>query len=123
MDIKFDYQRENIKALIVRSAPSMAQNDWQVGLKKRHITGLYMLTASRRFGLRKIPVGALRLCGIFLRHIFASPGTLRVPLSGLQKRHIQPERYTTFFNPNLSSQVPSMAPEILPYCSFIKERI
>jgi hypothetical protein len=28
-------------------------------------------------------------------HIFASPGNLRVPLSGLQKRHIQPERYAT----------------------------
>ena len=26
-------------------------------------------------------------------HIFASPGNLRFPLSGLQKRHIQPERY------------------------------
>jgi hypothetical protein len=25
-------------------------------------------------------------------HIFASPGNLRFPLSGLQKRHIQPER-------------------------------
>jgi hypothetical protein len=30
-----------------------------------------------------------------LRHIFASPGNLRFPLSSLQKRHIQPERYTT----------------------------
>jgi hypothetical protein len=26
-------------------------------------------------------------------HIFASPGNLRFPLSGLQKRHIQPGRY------------------------------
>jgi hypothetical protein len=26
-------------------------------------------------------------------HIFASSGNLRFPLSGLQKRHIQPERY------------------------------
>jgi hypothetical protein len=26
-------------------------------------------------------------------HIFASPRNLRFPLSGLQKRHIQPERY------------------------------
>jgi len=34
------------------------------------------------------------------RHIFAVAGTLRVPLSQLQKRHIQPERYTTFFCPN-----------------------
>jgi hypothetical protein len=29
-------------------------------------------------------------------HIFASPGNLRFPLSGLQKRHIQPERYMTW---------------------------
>jgi hypothetical protein len=36
---------------------------------------------------------AYGLYAFFLRHIFASPGTLRVPLSGLQKRHIQPERY------------------------------
>jgi hypothetical protein len=33
------------------------------------------------------------LCGFFLRHIFAVAGTLRVPLSQQQKRHIQPERY------------------------------
>jgi hypothetical protein len=38
---------------------------------------------------------AYGLCAFFLRHIFASPGTLRVPLSGVQKRHIQPERYMT----------------------------
>jgi hypothetical protein len=43
---------------------------------------------------------------------FSSPGNLRFPLSGLQKRHIQPERYTTFFSPNLSSQAPSVAPEM-----------
>jgi hypothetical protein len=29
-----------------------------------------------------------------LHHIFASPGNLRFPYIGLQKRHIQPERYT-----------------------------
>jgi len=33
------------------------------------------------------------LCGILLRHIFTVAGTLRVPLSQPQKRHIQPERY------------------------------
>jgi hypothetical protein len=55
-----------------------------------------MLTAGRRFGLRKNAIGALRLCAFFLRHIFARHGTLRVPLSGLQKRHIQPERYAQF---------------------------
>jgi hypothetical protein len=27
---------------------------------------------------------------------FASPGNLRFPVSGLQKRHIQPERYAPF---------------------------
>jgi hypothetical protein len=36
---------------------------------------------------------AYGLCAVFLRHIFASPGNLRFPFSGLQKRHIQPERY------------------------------
>jgi hypothetical protein len=35
---------------------------------------------------------ACGLCAFFLRPIFASPGTLRDPLSGLQIRHIQPER-------------------------------
>jgi hypothetical protein len=30
-------------------------------------------------------------------HIFASPGNLRFPLSGLQKRRKQPERYAKFF--------------------------
>jgi hypothetical protein len=39
------------------------------------------------------PQSAYGLCGIFLRHIFAVAGTLRVPLSQPQKRHIQPERY------------------------------
>jgi hypothetical protein len=28
-------------------------------------------------------------------HIFASPGNLRFPLSGLQKRRKQPKRYAT----------------------------
>ena len=39
---------------------------------------------------------AYALCGVLLRHIFAVAGTLRVPLSQPQKRHIQPERYTPF---------------------------
>jgi hypothetical protein len=39
---------------------------------------------------------AYGLCAFFLRHIFAVAGNLRVPLSGLQKRHIQPERYVQF---------------------------
>jgi hypothetical protein len=42
------------------------------------------------------PQSAYGLCAVFLRHIFASPGNLRFPLSGLQKRHRQPERYTPF---------------------------
>jgi hypothetical protein len=33
------------------------------------------------------------LYAVFLRHIFAVAGTLRVPLSQPQKRRIQPERY------------------------------
>jgi hypothetical protein len=39
------------------------------------------------------PQSAYGLYGVFLRHIFAVAGTLRVPLSQPQKRHIQPERY------------------------------
>ena len=31
---------------------------------------------------------AYALCAVFLRHIFAVAGTLRVPLSQPQKRHI-----------------------------------
>jgi hypothetical protein len=48
------------------------------------------------------PQSACGLCAVFLRHIFASPGTLRVPLSGLQKRDIQPERYAQFGIPIFS---------------------
>jgi len=35
---------------------------------------------------------ACALCAFLFRHIFAVAGTLRVPLSQPQKRHIQPER-------------------------------
>jgi hypothetical protein len=42
------------------------------------------------------PQSACGLYAVFLRHIFASPGNLRFPLSGLQKRHIQPERYANY---------------------------
>jgi hypothetical protein len=52
-------------------------------------------------------------------HIFASPGNLRFPLSGLQKHHIQPERYAPLFCPKLSSQAPSMAPEIFKNYDFL----
>jgi hypothetical protein len=41
----------------------------------------------------KKPQSAYGLCAVFLRHIFAVAGMLRIPLSQLQKRHIQPERY------------------------------
>jgi hypothetical protein len=37
------------------------------------------------------------LCAFLLHHIFAVAGTLRVPLSQPQKRHIQPERYAQWF--------------------------
>jgi len=36
---------------------------------------------------------ACALCTFLFRHIFAVAGTLRVPLSQPQKRHIPPERY------------------------------
>ena len=42
------------------------------------------------------PQSGYALCAVFLRHIFAVAGTLRVPLSQPQKRHIQPERYVQF---------------------------
>jgi hypothetical protein len=42
------------------------------------------------------PQSGYALCAVFLRHIFAVAGTLRVPLSQPQKRHIQPERYAPF---------------------------
>jgi hypothetical protein len=42
MDVKVN--ANNIyKNIIVSPAPSMAQGCWQMGLKKRHITGRYML--------------------------------------------------------------------------------
>jgi hypothetical protein len=44
----------------------------------------------------KKPQSAYGLCAVFLRHIFAVTGNLRFPLSQLQKRHIQPERYATY---------------------------
>jgi hypothetical protein len=53
---------------------------------------LRRLTAARA---TKKPSRACALGGFFLRHIFAVAGTLRVPLSQPQKRHIQPERYAT----------------------------
>jgi hypothetical protein len=39
------------------------------------------------------PQSGHALYAVFLRHIFAVAGTLRVPLSQPQKRRIQPERY------------------------------
>ena len=54
---------------------------------------LRRLTAARA---TKKPSRANALCGFFLRHIFAVAGTLRIPLSQPQKRHIQPERYMPF---------------------------
>jgi hypothetical protein len=45
-------------------------------------------------GLASIRLGhGLRHSHASFRHIFASPGNLRFPLSGLQKRRKQPERY------------------------------
>jgi hypothetical protein len=60
-----------------------------------HNRSVYASGAVAPSGYEK-PQPALRpygLCAVFLRHIFASPGNLRFPLSGLQKRYIQPERY------------------------------
>jgi hypothetical protein len=53
-----------------------------------------MLRRSSGSGYEK-PQSGYALCVVFLRHIFAVAGTLRVPLSQPQKRHIQPERYAT----------------------------
>jgi hypothetical protein len=54
-----------------------------------------MYAAFRRLGYAKSCSG-FALCTIFLRHIFAVAGTLRVPLSQQQKRHLPPERYMPF---------------------------
>jgi len=40
---------------------------------------------------------AYALCAFLFHHIFAVAGTLRVPLSQPQKRHIQPERYAPLY--------------------------
>jgi hypothetical protein len=42
------------------------------------------------------PQSGYALCAVFLHHIFAVAGMLRIPLSQPQKRHIQPERYVQF---------------------------
>jgi hypothetical protein len=56
------------------------------------------------------PQSACGLCAVFLRHIFAVAGMLRIPLSQPQKRHIQPERYVPFFlNFQKSETPPSLA--------------
>jgi hypothetical protein len=44
---------------------------------------------------------------------------LRIFLFGLSNRRKQPERYTTFFSPNLLSQAPSVAPEIIKTITII----
>jgi hypothetical protein len=54
------------------------------------ITGLYMLRHLTAARATKNRSRACALCAVFLRHIFAVAGTLRVPLSQPQKRHIQP---------------------------------
>jgi hypothetical protein len=61
-----------------------------------HNRTVYASGAVAPSGYKK-PQSACGLCAVFLRHIFANPGNLRFPLSGLQKRHIQPERYAQFF--------------------------
>ena len=62
----------------------------------RRLTGLYAL---RRLMAARVPQNTSRanaLSGVLLHHSFVVAGTLRVPLSQPQKRHIQPERYTQF---------------------------
>jgi hypothetical protein len=61
--------------------------------KKRHITGLYAFRAFGPPGFRSPRSVATLLPTAHSTHIFASPGNLRFPLSGLPKRHIQPGRY------------------------------
>jgi hypothetical protein len=64
--------------------------------KKLRITGLYMLRRHSAAPGFRSPRSATPPTA-HSAHIFASPGNLRFPLSGLQKRHIQPERYAQFF--------------------------
>jgi hypothetical protein len=69
---------------------------WQISKKNTaHNRTVYASGAVAPSGCEK-PQSAYGLCAVFLRHIFASPGNLRFPLAGLQKRHIQPERYAPF---------------------------
>jgi len=60
---------------------------------------LRRLTAARATQKRS---RACALCAFLFRHIFAVAGTLRVPLSQPQKRHIQPERYAPYFQKGYS---------------------
>jgi len=55
-------------------------------------TGLYALRRLSAARATQKRSRACALCGILLHHSFAVAGTLRVPLSQLQKRRIQPER-------------------------------
>jgi hypothetical protein len=58
-----------------------------------HNRSVYASGAVAPSGYEKPQSAAYGLCGVFLRHIFAVAGMLRIPLSQPQKRHIQPERY------------------------------
>jgi hypothetical protein len=55
-----------------------------------------MLRAFGATGLRLARSFALLIPTSAYTHIFAAAGTLRVPLSQPQKRHIPPERYVTW---------------------------
>jgi hypothetical protein len=57
-----------------------------------HNRSVYASGAVAPSGYEK-PQSAYGLSAVFLRHIFAVAGMLRIPLSQPQKRHIQPERY------------------------------
>jgi hypothetical protein len=52
------------------------------------LTGLFAQTACSAVWVPQNTSRRKRLCGILLHHIFTVAGTLRVPLSQLQKRHI-----------------------------------
>jgi hypothetical protein len=58
----------------------------------RHNRSVYAPLPSVAPGFRSPRSVATLLPTAHSTHIFASPGNLRFPLSGLQKRHIQPER-------------------------------
>jgi hypothetical protein len=72
--------------------PSMAVGIWMVGKKTSSNRSVYAAPAVAGLAFRSLGHSASLHSHAHSRQIFAVAGTLRVPLSQPQKRHIQPER-------------------------------